>query len=375
MKIAVNTRFLIKDRLEGIGWFTYETLKRITRAHPEHEFIFCFDRNYDNDFIFSDNITPQIVLPPARHPFLWYYWFEHKLPGALKKHHPDFFISTDGFLPLSVALKSLLVVHDIAFEHYPRDVPFLARKYYRHFSRMYTNKADRIATVSAYSKNDLVKTYGTEDRKVDVVYNGVNEAFHPLSASEKEKVKDRYTNGRDYLIYVGALHPRKNVVNLLKAFEAFKSTDSLNIKLVIAGRKAWGNAAMEEYYQSMRFKNDVIFTGHLLVDELAKVVGTAKAMVYISYFEGFGIPLVEAMYSGIPIIASSCTSIPEVVGEAALLVDPFSVDAIVKAIQKLLADEHLQQQLIVKGNKQKLKFSWDKTAERLWQSFEKMMDS
>ncbi|MBU6205399.1 MAG: glycosyltransferase family 1 protein, partial [Bacteroidetes bacterium] len=101
MNIAVNTRFLLSNKLEGIGWFTYETLKRITRAHPEHQFHFLFDRPYHNEFIFSGNITPHILPPPARHPLLWYWWFEQSVPSVLKKIKADLFLSTDGFLSLS----------------------------------------------------------------------------------------------------------------------------------------------------------------------------------------------------------------------------------------------------------------------------------
>src|SRR6186713_1838153 len=112
MKIAVNTRFLLKDKLEGIGWFTYESMKRITQQHPEHEFIFLFDRPYSPDFIFSSNITPKALFPPARHAFLWYWWFEGSVAAFLKKNPPDLFLSTDGFLSLRAPVKQVAVIHD-----------------------------------------------------------------------------------------------------------------------------------------------------------------------------------------------------------------------------------------------------------------------
>ncbi len=373
MKIAVNTRFLIKNRLEGIGWFTYETLKRITSNHPEHSFIFFFDRAYPKEFIFSNNVTPEILFPSARHPFLWYYWFERAIPRAIKKHQPDLFISTDGYLSLSASTKTLLVMHDLSFEHYPNDVPFTARKYYKYFSKRYAKKANRLVTVSEYTKNDIIKTYGIAEDKIDIVYNGVNEVFKPLNQADKQNIKDRYTRGADYFIYVGSLHPRKNILSLLKAFEQYKRTSQSDIKLVIVGRKAWKNSDMLGFYNSMKHKQDVIFTGHLLMEELCLVLGTALALVYISYFEGFGIPLLEAMYCDVPIITSNVTSMPEVAGKAALLVDPFSIDEITAAMKKIAEDETLRKKLIMEGIKQREKFSWDKSAARLWQSIEKML--
>ena len=137
MLIAVNTRLLLKDKLEGIGWFTYESLKRITKNHPEHNFLFLFDRPFSEEFIFSDNIIPIVVGPQARHPLLWYWWFEQSLPKIFHKHEPDLFLSPDGFLSLSYAApagtkqcKQLAVIHDLNFEYYPQDFPFLARKYF-----------------------------------------------------------------------------------------------------------------------------------------------------------------------------------------------------------------------------------------------------
>ena len=113
MKIAVNTRLLLKDKLEGIGWFSYESLKRICIAHPEHEFVFIFDRPYSEEFIFADNVTPVVVGPPARHPFLYILWFEISVAKVLRKHNVDVFLSTDGYLSLSTKVPSIAVLHDL----------------------------------------------------------------------------------------------------------------------------------------------------------------------------------------------------------------------------------------------------------------------
>jgi hypothetical protein len=159
LKIAVNTRLLLKNKLEGIGWFTFEAMKRITKAHPGHHFYFLFDRAYDASFIFGENVTPVVIGPQARHPVLHYLWFEYSVPGALKKINPDVFVSPDAYLSLKTKFKTLLVIHDLNFEHYPENMPALVRKYYKYFTPRFARKASRIATVSRFSKQDIVKQY------------------------------------------------------------------------------------------------------------------------------------------------------------------------------------------------------------------------
>ncbi|MBO7628806.1 MAG: hypothetical protein J6S87_02525, partial [Bacteroidales bacterium] len=136
MKIAVNTRLLLKDRLEGIGQFTFETLQRITRNHPEHQFFFLFDRKYDESFLFSDNITPIVVFPQARHPYLWYLFFEYSIPLKIRKIKPDLFLSTDGWIPTKLGIPVVNVIHDLNFLHHPEFVPPVVRRYYdRYFPK------------------------------------------------------------------------------------------------------------------------------------------------------------------------------------------------------------------------------------------------
>jgi glycosyltransferase involved in cell wall biosynthesis len=375
MEIVVNTRLLLKDRLEGIGWFSYETLKRITNAHPEHHFIFLFDRDYDEDFLFADNVTPLILSPPARHPFLFYIWFEFSVGGFLNKFKPDLFLSPDGYLSLRGKCRQLAVIHDISFEHHPKDVSWMVRNYYRRFFPKFARKATRIATVSEFSKKDLVACYGIAPSKIDVVYNGCNELYKPVSEEIKILTKTKFSAGNDYFLFVGALHPRKNISRLLNAFDRFKATEKNAIRLVIVGEKYRWTADIKSTYIGMQFKDDVIFTGRLSSEELKNVLGSALAMVYVPYFEGFGIPILEAMNCDTPVITSNITSMPEVAGDAALLVDPFSVESISDAMIYLSKDESMRNSLIEKGRKRAKDFSWDRTADALWRCIETAVNS
>lgn len=370
MIIAVNTRLLIQGKLEGIGWFTRETLSRITGDHPEHQFLFIFDRPFADEFVFSKNVTPIVLSPPTRHPFLWYIWFEFQIPRILKKYKADLFFSPDGYLSLSTRVKQLAAIHDINFAHRPKDLPWLTAKYYNHFFPRFAHKARRIVTVSFFSKEDILRTYKINSDKIDVVYNGVNTLYTPTSGEEKERTKITYSDGKDYFLFIGSLHPRKNICGLLRAYDAFRTSVNTDTKLLIVGESMFKTHDIELAYEGMRNKDDVVFTGRLSNEELHQVLGASLALTFVPFFEGFGIPVIEAMNAGVPVICSNTTSLPEVGGPAVLYVDPFSMNQIMDAMIKIYQEKELREVLINKGFLQKEKFSWDKTAELLWGSIQ-----
>lgn len=375
MRIAVNTRLLIANQLEGIGWFTNESLKRITCQHPEHEFIFIFDRPFSEDFIFSENITPIIAYPQARHRYLWYLFFEWSIPYILRKYKADLFLSTDGWLSLKSNLPSVNVIHDLNFEHSNDFLPPAIQRYYNTYFPKFAEKATRIATVSEFSKYDIHTMYHIPLNKIDVVYNGCNNDFKPISDKEKQQIRNQYSYGKEYFLFVGAIHKRKNLINIFKAFDKYKDASGSGTKLVIVGNKKWWAGEIEDTYLSMHYKDDVVFLGRLLPNDLGKVMSASLGLVYTSLFEGFGIPIVEAFCSETAVITSDVTSMPEVAGDAALLVNPYSIEQIANAMLRLKNDHKLRNDLIVKGKKQKEKFTWDKTAVHLWSSIEKVLET
>lgn len=375
MQIVVNTRLLLKDRLDGMGWFSYQTLKRMAQNNPEVHFVFLFDRAFDEEFIFSDNISPLVLGPQARHPFLYYAWFQLSVRQLLNKMKPDLFLSPDGFLSLGAQCKQLPVIHDINFLHHPHDSKWLTAKYYNYYFPKFAAEASRIATVSEYSKTDISKNYGIDPTKIDVVYNGINSFFKPIDRLDQQKTREKLSGGKDYFISVGSIHPRKNIANLIKAFALFKKESASDLKLVLAGPNYWGLSDIEKAKDESGCAEDIIFTGRLSDEDLALVLGSAFALTFIPYFEGFGIPLIEAMEVQVPIITSNVTSLPEIAGEAALLVDPHEVNSIKNAMLRIYKEESLRIDLIAKGNTQKQKFSWDKSAELLWESVIKSVNS
>lgn len=372
-RIAVNTRLLLEGKLEGIGRFSFETLRRITASHPEHNFFFLFDRPFSADFIFSDNVTPLIIGPQARHPLLFIWWFEQSLPPVLKSLKPDLFLSPDGFLSLRAKVKSLPVIHDINFHHFPKDLGPLVARYYNRYFPKFAAKADFIATVSEFSKSDISRSYQIPSDRIGVVYNGVSEGFMPVSDSVAREVRNKFSQGKPFFLYVGSLQPRKNLLVLMQAFELFRNQSRSEVKLLLVGSRYLWTAEMEAALKAHPYNSDIVLTGRVGESDLHALNASALALTYVPKYEGFGIPVIEAMASGTPVIASSVSSIPEVCGDAALLCNPSRPDEIASAMKRISSEPELRNQLVEKGLQQHKKFSWDDTSLRLWQCMEKTM--
>lgn len=368
MVIAVNTRLLIRDRLEGIGRFTNETLRILTRDHPEHQFVFIFDRQYTDEFIYSDNIIPVTGFPQSRHPVLWYLFFEKSVPAIINKYKAELFLSPDGWLSLQSDVKSLPVIHDLNFFHFPEYIPWHIRKYYHYYFPKFVSKANRIATVSQFSKQDIASLFSYDPGKIDVVFNGVNACFKPVSEDDQVLVREKYTRNCPYFLFVGLIHPRKNLAGLIKAFDGFrKSTDS-NVKLLVAGSRKWWTTDVQSALNQSEYKEEIIFTGRVPDEELKMITASALALTYVSHFEGFGLPVLEAMYCDTPVIASGVTALPEVGGDAVLYADPASVESIKSALLSIYHDTALRKRLIDMAKLQRAQFSWNRTAALLWES-------
>ena len=372
MKIAVNTRLLLKNKLEGIGWFTFEVLKRMVKSHPEVEFLFLFDRPFCKEFIFESNVKGIVVFPQARHPFLYHWWFEYSLPKVMKKENVDVFFSPEGFVSLRSKIPSINVIHDIIFEHQAKGVKPFDRRFFQKYFPKYGRKAQTIITVSKFSKDDIIKTYKLPKDKIVVVYNGVGDQYKKVSNETKNEIKRRYTNGNSFFLFVGSLQPRKNISGLMKAFDEYKNSVSSNdtMKLLLVGNRHFWTSDMEKAYAEMKFKMDVIFAGRVNGDDLVDIYGATEALVYVPLIEGFGLPIVEGFKSEVPVITSNITSMPEVAGEAALLVDPYDYHDISKAMISIVSDIELRKKMILKGIEQAKLFSWDNSAKAIWSEIE-----
>jgi glycosyltransferase involved in cell wall biosynthesis len=364
MRILVNARFLLPNKLEGIGFYTFEIVKRIALSHPEHEFVLCVDRKASMSFQFSENVSYELIRPMARHPFLFIWWFEVGIPRTYEKVKADLFFSPDGFLSLSNTVRrSLVVIHDLAYLHYPDQISNLMLWYYQKYVPKFVEKADQIITVSQSTSQDIIKHFPVSKTKIQVIYNGVRHAVE--SRPSQEKVAKPGTD-KAYFVSIGSIHPRKNTIGLLRAFEKMREQISEEVNLVIIGRKAWKTRSIQSIYDLHKFRKDIYFTGYLADEKMFEYLSNSVGLVYVSFFEGFGLPVVEAMASGTPVITSNRSSMREVAGDAALLVNPENPDEIAASMIALYKNRELNKNLRLLGLQRAQLFDWDKAAESIW---------
>jgi glycosyltransferase involved in cell wall biosynthesis len=367
MVIAVNAIFLQNNLLEGYGHYANEILKRIVQSNPEHQFIFIFDRPFNKQFIFGENVTAIKVAPAARHVPAFIYWYNISAALAIKKYKPSIWIQPYGFCSLTTAIPQLLVVHDLAFKQSKKEISWHQQWFYQYFIPKFLKKATNIITVSNYSKHAIEEAYPFTKNRIKVIPGAAREEFKPINWDEKQQIKEAYTDGFEYFICVGGISPRKNLMNVLKAYSLFKKWHKSNMKLVFAGRLAWNYHEILEKLKTYKYKDDVVLTGYLSDELLQKLTAGAYAAMYMSTYEGFGLPILEAMQAGVPVIAGNNSSMPEVGGDAALYADSLDPIKIAEQMQLLYKDEKLREIIIKKGLQRVITYNWDHTAALFWQ--------
>ncbi|MBO4738168.1 MAG: glycosyltransferase family 4 protein [Bacteroidales bacterium] len=371
MRIGVNTRLFVKGKMDGLAWFAYEILQRMVKNHPNDEFIFFFDRQPNDEFLFAPNVKAVVLHPQARHPILWFCFFELSLPKAIRKEKIDVFFSPDGFISLRTKIKTFNIIHDLNFEHFPHLLPPFVGWYYRFFFPKFAKKSNRLATISAFSQKDIAQLYGIDAEKITIIPNASAKDFHPITQDEQLAIRHKYTNDKPFFIFVGTANKRKNIANILRAFENFKQKGHTE-KLVFAGNLKNWDKEMNDVLHKMSFKNEIIFTNYISTYELNKLLSSATALLYPSLFEGFGVPILEAFACQTPVITSKTSAMPEVAGEAAILVNPMNIIEITDAMCNIVENNELKQILIAKGNLQLQNYSWDNSEALVWNELQKM---
>jgi len=361
LNIAVNTRVLIKDKLEGIGKFKFEILRRLVLLRPDDTFFFIFDHTPHPEFLFAPNVIPVRAFPPSKSPLLLDIYFELAIPRILRKVKADVFFSPDGYLSLRTNVPSIPVIHDINFVHHPAFLPPKWRKYYNSHFPKFACKAAHIITVSDFCKQDISQTFQIPIEKISIAENSISDEFTTTDVVDKEIIMAQYTGGKDYFVFVGAMHARKNPLGMFRAFEGFKSKSKRDFKLLIVGEKKWSDPEAEKFFASMAHQKDIIFTGRVSEVEKVHLLRSATAMLFISKFEGFGVPILEAFAAGIPVIAARNSAMPEVGGDACLYADADDNEKVADLMIQLCLQPELRLSQIEKGKLQLEKFSWDRS--------------
>lgn len=369
MRIGVNARLLVNNRMEGIPRYIFETTCQMATDHPEDIFILFFDRKVAGLPPVPSNVEFVIVPWHARHPVLWHLWLEYMLPFYFRRYDIDVFYSGDGYLSLRTSIPTVLVIHDLAYLHYPEHIPLPSLKHYRKWIPQYIQKASRLITVSTHVQRDLVAHFNLHSESIRVAGNALNENW----PSRKGRVSDtiqQHIGENPFFLYVGAVQPRKNILGLIQAFRQFQSTSPAPYSLVIAGRMAWKT---EEIKQAILHTPGVIYLGPVSEEDKFALIRQAAAVTYVSFLEGFGIPVLEAMACGTPVITSTVSSMPEVAGGAALLADPHHPSEIAQKMTWIANHPLLSSKLAAAGLLRIKAYSWKKSADTIYQSLKEAL--
>ena len=371
MKIAFNLWTLKnKQQREGMGWYITHTLNYFLKNYQQVEFIFFTTRDFDTEEFAALNVKIVKIFPNKRHPVLYIPFLHYLLPFHLRKIKPNLLVNCDGMSCLYTKTPQLPIIYDIHFLHLPKDVKWYNRWYYNRYFPLYARSAERIATISEFSRKDIAEHYLVAESKIDITYCGVNDYFMQDLPMPQPFRFHEIIAGKPYFFFIGSLNPRKNIARLIDAFSKFREEGG-DAKLVLGGAKGWLMDAMDAAYTASKYKSDIIFLGRVADNEVKPLLQHALALTYVPYYEGFGIPLLEAMICSVPVITSNVTSLPEIAGDAAIYVNPYEVDSITAGLHKMYSDKNLRMELILRGSERYKLFTWERTALLLWESITK----
>lgn len=404
MTIGIDIRVLAKGTKTGIEEYTSNLLSFLLPLRTSEKvkyklFYNAFNKvKLDYSWIELDNVELKEFKLPNR--FLDFLTLIFKKPTIDKFLGPVDIFFSPHFLPVSLPqkIKRVITIHDLSFKHHSQFFSF-SRKlwHFLTFPKKQVKRADGIITDSFSTKEDLIKIYGIKPEKINVIYLGIGSEFKPKpkTSLRLKEVKNKYSIPDNFILYFGTIEPRKNLALLIKAFENIKENFSnsnsriswaglegniinqrkkifSDLKLVIAGSRGWLYKDIMERVKNSKHKKDIIFTGTIDSIDKPYLYNLASAFVYPSFFEGFGFPPLEAMACGIPTIVSNTSSLPEVVGDGAIMIDPYNVDELTYAIKKVLEDKELKKDLTRKGLERAKKFDWEQTAKQVFDIFNKI---
>jgi len=299
------------------------------------------------------------------------------LPFSIENLKIDIFHGVDHigipFLYKSKTCKYVVTIHDLITRIYPRTFTVKQRLIQNTLLPHILRKADRIIADSHSTKNDIIEFYPRHADKIRVVYEGVETQFFPRSSQEIERVLNKYNIDFKYFFFLGTIEPRKNIARLVEAFIQLKQEGDVEQRLVITGRKGWLYKEILEKINKSHFSQDIIFTDFVDDEDLPFLYSGAEIFLYPSLYEGFGLPVLEAMACGTPVITSNLSSLPEVAGDAGILIDPMNAEEIVQAMDKLSRDRKLGEELQKKGLERAKLFSWERVAKETLKLYQEII--
>jgi len=378
MLIGIDASRANKLHKTGTEWYSYHLIQELKKLNTDSDqFILYSKEKLQGDLgELQENWKSKILRWPPKK-----LWTQLRLSWEMLVHKPDVLFVPAHTIPVIHPKNTITTLHDVGFERYPEIYSKKELAYHRFSARFALKHAKRIITPSNFSKQEMIDIYETNSDKISVIYNGYDRnKYKVLPREEIQKVLDKYSLDKPYFFFVSRLVEKKNVIGLIKAFRIFIESGIRNprprqakrgghesgINLVLVGEPGHGYGRIKKAIENSAVKDRIIKLGWVAEEDMPALFNGAMAFVFPSFYEGFGIPVLEAMACGIPVIASNKASLPEIVGKAGLLVDPKNIEELAKKMGKVVSDEGLRSEMREKGLKQAQKFSWEKCAEETY---------
>ncbi len=369
--IGIDASRAARNRRTGTETYSLELIKAIARLLPAGWRLRLYTPHppQHSDWPDMAGVETRVIAWPRL-------WTHMRLAAELRQNPPSVLFVPAHVLPVYCPVPAIVTVHDLGYLHYPETHPAFDRRYLHWTTHRHCRVAQHILADSQATKQDLIEHYHANPNRISVVHLGRDETLTPVKDPTRiAAVKQKYGVGGDYLLYLGTLHPRKNLTRLIEAFHAVcTSTENKTLKLVIAGKKGWLFDEIFSRVEQLQLTERVIFPGYVDDTDKATLLSGATAYVFPSLYEGFGLPVLEAMACGTPVLTSNSSSLPEVAGEAAMLVNPHRVEEIAAGLHQLIADAPLRRTLAAQGYLHIENFSWQKAAEQVLNILKNMVD-
>jgi len=361
MKIGIDARAAKWYRGTGIGTYTHQLINSLNKVDFINEYLLFTAENYNSQIDFKDNF----FLSPIKESNSSNFWDEVNIPNMLNGKDIDIYhVPQNGVgLPIEKKCPFIITLHDTIPIHMPETVGDRYLEIFTTKMKSIVDNSDGIITVSEFSKEDISKDFNYPKEKIFVTYLASENIYKPIDKSIASSIlKKQYSLSNNYILYVGGFSPRKNILGLIKAYSKLPKSIRESHNLVIAGNKGKSYELYKKCAEEYSVDNYVIFPGFISMEYMPYLYNAASLFVYPSFYEGFGLPPIEAMACGIPVITSNATSIPEIVEDAAVLFNPNDIDELSNKLYEVLMDENIKQELIHKGFIKNNSLSWEKTA-------------
>lgn len=367
MKIGIEAERANLPNPTGVERYAAEMIRHFAKLDSKNEYVLYF-RTKPQDWFYSlpKNFSVKVIPFPK-------FWTQIRISWEMILHPVGVLFIPASALPLWHVKNSVVTVHDIAFELFEGIYTGYMNYYQKFVARFAVKFARKVITVSGSTKNDLVRVYHTDPNKITVTHLGLSPDFRPRGYEEVQPVLDKYgLVYQKYILFLGTIQPRKNIIRLVEAYQKIKKENHVEEKLVIAGGRGWLWEPILKKVKMVGLDGSTKYLDYLKPEDLPYVYAGARLLTLPALYEGFGFPPLEAMASGVPVVVSNLSSLPEVVGEAGELVDPNSIDSIAEGLLNVLTDEGKRAEMIEKGLARSKEFTWENTARKTLEVFESL---